>query len=78
MTNSDRNVYWSENGRSWKSPSKGKVGMAVTTFSTSDNEAPEKPWTNLMGYNTIGGLTSIIGKETNGITMCDSIIGYIS
>ncbi len=35
------------------------AGIVVATFSSAPNKAPEKPFYNVMGYNTIGGQMNI-------------------
>ena len=61
MTFHSCNIHWSLNSRVWQSITQGNVGIAVATFSSASNGAPEKPFTAIRAYQAIGGLTTISG-----------------
>ena len=58
----DNNYILSDNGRSWRSPDGGFVGISFASFLSGSNNAPLKPFTASMSYNAIRGQMRIEGK----------------
>ena len=52
------------NGRSFRTTSGGRVGISWGQFISSPNGMPDKPFSGIISYNTIGGKTTINGKTS--------------
>ena len=61
MDSKDGNIQKSSLGRSPSISSIGRTGL-TTVFSSGSNNAPTKPFANVMAYNSIGGKGIIKGK----------------
>ena len=57
------NFQASSQGRGYGTETGGIVGIGFAAFSSSTNNAPEKPFINIMAYQAINGKMEISGKN---------------
>ncbi|GFN92106.1 fibrocystin-l [Plakobranchus ocellatus] len=62
MLPSDKNIKLSQRGRGAGNETCGKIGIMMTTFTSSFNGSPFKPLMDIMAYNAIGGRTMVDGN----------------
>ena len=56
------NIRLSAQGRSWKSPGSGAVGLSWPTFTSGSNQAPRKGFKGIMSYQAIWGILRVTSK----------------
>ena len=56
------NMRTSEKGRSYRTPTGGKIGITFPLFNSGDNGAPKMPLAGTSSYQAIRGLMTIQGN----------------
>ena len=58
----DVNYALASKARSWRIGSKGKIGISTPQFGAGSNAASDKPFANMMTYQSLGGRMEIKGE----------------